>query len=174
MKNLTPFLTLLIAFSLITLGSACNKDDDDAMPSNVLIIDGNTYNLAKGFIEDFGDNGNGSFDFDITLTSSEISAASGFLVGTGDAIYMDLNTNNMNGLVAGTYNYTALRDAFTMVEGNTFEDFDFSNIAGTFGSISSGSVTVSLNGNETRFEWDFMTTDNKSVTGNFQGILQEI
>ena len=77
-------------------------------------------------------------------------------------------------MVAGTYNYEDLRDAFTLVDSSTFEDFDFTNLSGTIGSITGGSVTVDLIGNEVRLEWNLTTADNKSVTGSFQGELEEI
>ncbi|MEO0724264.1 MAG: hypothetical protein AAFZ63_06970 [Bacteroidota bacterium] len=175
MKNLTPFLALLLAFAVV-VSTGCNNDDDDnsGPANNSLVIDGTSYDLGKGFIEEFGPNGNGSFDWDVTLTSSDVNAPGGFLAGTGSGIYLDLNTNDENGLVAGTYNYEDIRDAFTLVDASTFENFDFTNLSGTIGSITSGTVTVDLVGNEVRLEWDLSTTDNKAVTGSFQGTLEEI
>ena len=48
MKNLTPFLALLLAFSVV-VGTGCNNDDDDNNPGvadNALVVDGTSYDLG--------------------------------------------------------------------------------------------------------------------------------
>ena len=74
------FLPILLFFSLVLVLPSC-KDDDDGPGQNEFVLDGEKFSLAKGYIEDYGDNGNGSFDFDVTLTSSDITKPSGDIIG---------------------------------------------------------------------------------------------
>lgn len=172
MKNGLFFL--LASFAILAY-TGCNKDDDDALRSE-FVLNGTTYSLAKGFIEDYGANGNGSFDFDVTLTSSGVnySEAQGTFSGMGDFVYLDLNSSLETGLVAGTYNFSSDRNAFTIVDGAIGTDYDLNLGTGEDFTVNGGSVEVELIGNETRFSWSLNISNGTIVTGDFQGILRPI
>lgn len=173
MKQLIFFLVGTVALFAYT---GCNKDDDDAGTKNEFVLNETTYELAKGFIQDYGANGNGSFDFDVTLTSEGVnySDAQGIFSGTGEFIYLDLNSSLATGLVAGTYNFSSDRNAFTLVDGSIGTDYDLATFTGEDFSVIGGTVEVELVGNETRLSWSLSISNGTTVTGEFQGILRSI
>jgi hypothetical protein len=172
MKN---YLFFLLGLSVLLVYSGCNKDDDDGV-SNKFVLNGESYALSKGYIEDYGANGNGSYDFDITLTSSDInySDAQGLFSGTGDFIYLDLNSSLASGLVEGTYSFSSTRDAFTLVDGTVGTNYDLMVFTGEDFSVVGGSVDIEIKGNETYISWNLTISNGTMVTGEFQGILREI
>ena len=174
MKNLTPFLALLLVFSL-AVSTACNKDDNPGTPQNALIIGGSSYDLSSGYIKDFGSTGNSSFSWQVILTSSGVNAANGgFTGGTGNAITLDLNSNDENGLVVGTYDFSDDQEPFTLGGGLIYENYNFDNFSGTFSFITGGSLTIDFVGDDVRIDWDLTTVDGKGIDGNFQGMLEDI
>lgn len=172
MKHLVFFLVGAVALLSYT---GCNKDDDDGA-RNEFVLNGTTYALEKGFIQNYGDNGNGSYDFDITLTSGDInySDAQQVFSGTGDFIYLDLNTSLETGLVAGTYNFSSDRNAFTIVDGTVGTDYDLAIGTGEDFDVIGGTVDIELDGNETRVSWSVSISNGTTVTGEFKGILRSI
>jgi len=111
---------------------------------------------STGILEDYGENDNGSFDWDVELFGSEVN------------VYLDLNTNSADGLVEGTYTYSNVREAFTFVDGeiefndesasydleeSTIEiDVDGDTISIEFSGIPSG------DGNDTEIECEWSGT----------------
>ena len=86
MKNQVLFFLAIFGLFMYT---GCKKDDNNTSVKNEFVLNGSTYDLSKGFITDYGANGNGSYDFDITLTSSGVnySDAQEAFSGTGDFIF---------------------------------------------------------------------------------------
>jgi hypothetical protein len=70
MKN---FFFALIAMVAFTVFSGCNKDDDDMGVKNEFTYDGTTYSIPNGYLSSLGANGNGTFDYDIYLTTASIT-----------------------------------------------------------------------------------------------------
>jgi len=169
------YLTMFGLLSFMLLISACKKDKEESN-LNQFTLNEESYDLAKGFLVEYGENSNGSYDWDVTLTSSSISYSEslGDFTGQGDAIYMDLNTSSATGLVAGTYNYSTIRDAFTFVVALAATDAIISSGTGTFVDLTAGTIDVSVNGNETTFDLDLRTSTGETLTGNFTGTLEEI
>ena len=169
------FQTIFVLFlALGVISTSCNKDDDgDSSSANSFTLDGTSYDLANGFLTDFGDNGNGSFDFDVTLTSSSITAdgTTGYFTGTGDIVYLDLNSSSADGLVAGTYNFANNRDVFTLVDGTVGTEVDASNGDGTSFDVTAGTVEVAINGSSTSFDFTLTLSNNEIVTGSWEGVL---
>ena len=99
MKKLI-YSILFVAVSLSTFQS-CDKDDDNNDGGNNLnnqiSVAGTVSSLnAIGNLDSFGENSDGSFDWDVTLSPT---------ANNNVFIYFDLNTNSETGLVAGTYTY---------------------------------------------------------------------
>lgn len=171
MKNFKLALLLLL-ISFIAFNS-CEKD---SKPKNHFKYDGKTYLLDKGFIEEWGSNGNGSYDFDVYLASSSInySAVDEEFSGVGHAVYLDLNTSSEYGLVNGTYTYSSERNVFTFVDSGVAIDADFDNETGTFLDMVGGTIDITITNGEVLIEFDLTTTANKTITGRFKGFLTDI
>jgi outer membrane usher protein FimD/PapC len=157
MKKLL-YSILFVAVSLSTFQS-CDKDDDNndggVNLNNQISIAGTISNLSGvASLESYGENTDGSFDWDVTLvgTSSE-----------NISVYFDLNTNSENGLVAGTYTYSDIREAFSFVD-----------IYVTTGNNQNyvpieGSVVISGSGDNTSIVFNLSTQDDIAITGQWTG-----
>ncbi|MFB0903933.1 MAG: hypothetical protein QMB11_06105, partial [Nonlabens sp.] len=104
MKNF-KLVSLIFIIVLGTFTTSCDNDDD-AVPVaivNEFTYQGTAYNLSQGILQDYGDNGNGSYDFDIILFSDDftIDLVNDEITGRGDAVYLDLNSDNMADLSDG-------------------------------------------------------------------------
>ena len=163
----------LVLFTLLISLFSCSEDDPPP-PQNYFNLDGTQYTVAKGYIQPWGENSNGSYDFDIWLVSSGInySTSSGEFFGIGELVYIDLNTSSANGLVNGTYNYSSYRDAFTFTDGIIGIQIDAANQTGDeVVEIVGGSIVVKVTGNDVTLDFDLTTSKNTNVKGNFTGSL---
>lgn len=173
MKNLFFALIALVSFTVFT---GCNKDDDDMGDEvkNEFTYDGTTYALTKGFLNDVGGNLNGSHDWDVFLVSSGVDKNGFSLTGTGEIIYLDLNTDTSTGLVAGTYNWANQRDPFTIVPGSeVFLDYNLDTFTGTKVAFTAGTADVAIDGTETTITFT-VTADGKTLSGEWKGTLEDI
>ena len=163
----------MVAF---TVFSGCNKDDDDMGVKNEFTYDGTTYSLANGYLSSLGSNGNGTFDYDIFLTTAGITKGGpAGLMGMGDYVYLDLNSISTTGLVAGTYNWSNTRTDFTIVPGSaTYLNYDFTTFSGTTLNATAGTVDVAINGTETTVTFSLTFTGGKTLTGEWKGVLEDI
>lgn len=174
MKNLFFALIAMIAF---TVFSGCNKDDDDmgTTVKNEFTYDGTTYSLAKGYLNDVGANFNGTYDFDVFLASTGISMSGSSFIGTGDQIYLDLNTNSATGLEVGTYNWSNTRTAFSIVPGSqAYINYSFGNATGQIISATAGTVDIAIDGMETTFTFNLTFANGKTIIGEWKGVLEDI
>ena len=174
MKSLS-FYSLIVLFVAAFSMTSCNKDDDNSSSSeNGFTLDGTSYDLGRGFIEDWGANGNGSFDFDVTVVSDGITlnTGNGTLTGTGNFVYLDLNTSSESGLVDGTYTFSSNRDALTFVAASIGTDFDLDAQAGTVILATGGTVDLDVNGNTVTIDFT-LETPSGTVVGNYSGSLTE-
>ncbi|NNC95805.1 MAG: hypothetical protein HKN92_09610 [Chitinophagales bacterium] len=149
--------------------------DDEAEPKNEFTYNNETYELNKGFIEDFDTNSNGSFDVDVFLTSSNVNFDTGVgdFIGFGDMVYLDLNTNSAGQLVTGTYNYSVTRNAFTFVDGNILTSFNFTTLSGPEDEVVAGTVEVEAGSPESTIEFDLVTVSGLSVIGRYMGTFED-
>ena len=168
-----PLIALFVILSLFS----CKKEEG-VSPSSMygFVLNGETYSLEKGFLEDFGENSDGSFDFDIFLASSEIgySAAAEDFNGKGNFIYLDLNTSSANGLDDGRYDYANDRRAFTLVDATVGTHFDLSEETGDIYEVLEGTVDIKVEGDETFVEFELILPNNVKVEGSFRGVLRSI
>ena len=173
------FLTVSLILSVFLL-SSCEKDNvsrTSSGSSNYFSYDGQKYNLDKGFIENYGDNENGSYDFDVFLVSDSIdySFPDQDYKGVGEIVYLDLNTSSENGLVSGKYNFSSDRDTFTLVDGLIGIKMDINTEEGEeLVEIVAGEVDVSVSGSNTVIDFDLTTSTNKKVTGKFNKKLTNL
>ena len=176
-KNLNLLLSLLMLATATLTFTSCGDDDDTVDVENRLIIDGTSYDLESGFLTDFGSNGNGSFDFDIYLADDGITIQNGDLSGTGNGIYLDLNSGLETGLESGTYTFSINREPFSFVGGTAaFTNFNFSTVSGTLINVTSGTVVMDITGNTYDIDLDLQGLNGANqvdITGNFNGVLQE-
>jgi hypothetical protein len=167
MKNLLFPLILLLGVALLT--TSCNDDEDDAR-ANAADINGTTVTLTEGLLGTFGENGNGSYDWDVTLTTGGLDLDA--YTGTGSFVYLDLNTNSADGLVSGTYNWAADRDVFTIVDGDAALNFDLATYNADYQmSATGGSVVVTVGDNETEFDINLTLADGETLTAYYKGAL---
>ncbi|MEO0787461.1 MAG: hypothetical protein AAFY36_02300 [Bacteroidota bacterium] len=169
---MSKYFFALLAIAIVPFTGCGNDDDSDGSTQNQFTFNGTSYNIANGFLEEFGSNGNGSFDWDVYLVSSGISVSGADLTGTGDLVYLDLNTDSSEGLVEGTYNFSNDRDNLTIVDGTVGVDFDLSGGGGTFAAVTGGTVTVDIDGNQTTISFNLTTNSGGNLTGNWRGTLQ--
>lgn len=170
MKN----LTLLTLLSMLLFLSSCKKDDEG--PSNTFTFDGNTITLANGYITNYGNNGNDSYDFDVLLTSETIiyDQTTEEFTGNGDILYLDLNSSLSTGLEVGNYIYNEEREAFTLVDAEAILNANLEQESGTEITLVGGSVEVSFDGDETILKFDLTSEENKNLKGEFKGILKKL
>lgn len=169
--------TGLLALAMIgLLALSCNDDDDDNTPSNQFTYDGTTYELSQGLLEEYGDNGNGSFDFDVTLLTSGINFnnTTGEATGEGSGVYLDLNSPSEEGLVNGTYTFGDERDAFIMVDAEIVTDYDFEAGTGQIISVVDGTVELTEDEGVYSISFELTASNNETITGTYNGELREI
>lgn len=167
----------VLFLALGVISTSCNKDDDGgSSSSNSFTVDGNTYDLSRAYKTAFNyPNPDGSDDIDVYLTTSDITAGNGELNGTGNALYLDLNSSTTPDLATGTYTFATDRAAFVLSDGTSAGvNVDVYTGAGDqVFVVNGGSVEVSKDGDETRFEFNLTTTDGNTITGSYQGTLTD-
>lgn len=171
----------ILSLSLIgiLLLQSCGKDDEPAATPGTgqLTIGDETYTLSYGYIEDYGSNGNDSFDVDITLTSAAVDANTTTLTNFS-IVYLDLNTSVEGVLESGTYTFGEERDVKVMVAGlvaggvNVDSEGDFSGGQG-FPAID-GTATVAVTGSTYTITFTLTGENDASASGTYTGSLEDL
>lgn len=180
MKKLTTLFLLLLSVAIIT---SCGSDDEDPAGGDPtggdgdgFTYDGTFYDLSFAFIEDYGDNGNGSFDVDITLTNQNVNTSADSFTGI-NFIYLDLNTATEGVLEARTYVWDADRGVGTMVDAEMGAGVTISSegeiSAGDFFTASSGTVTVTQSGSNYTIAFT-ISGSGGSASGTYTGTLTDL
>jgi hypothetical protein len=177
MKNF-KLVSLIFIIVLGTFTTSCDNDDD-AVPVaivNEFTYQGTAYNLSQGILQDYGDNGNGSYDFDIILFSDDftIDLVNDEITGRGDAVYLDLNSDNMADLSDGTYVFDINRDVFVISFAGIFLDYDPQASNGTAVEASSGEVILTKSGVEYTISFDLSTANGDAIIGQYKGTLSRV
>ncbi len=165
------YLYIFAFITAVILISSCNKDKVEIKKE--FTYENQTYVLDKGYIEDFGKNDNESYDFDVFLFSEGIVVKEMEPTGKGHAIYFDLNSPISTGLAKGKYTYNSERDAFNYTNAGAILNADISSETGEEIDVMSGDINISFNDDKTILKFNLKTTDNKSLIGEFEGILQK-
>ncbi|MGB3616645.1 MAG: hypothetical protein WBA12_00875 [Catalinimonas sp.] len=157
---------------------SCRENDPE--PENRFVFDGDTYELTKGFLEDFGYNGifsgEETYGFDVMLISDGINynAASEDFEGSGSLVFMDLSSTLENDLVAGTYRFSSSRGAFSLVDGVVGVNYNIADETGELLDVIGGEVTVSVDGADYTFDFDLTLDNNTTVEGRYVGTLRRL
>lgn len=177
-------LSLKALFALLIAGvlfSACNKDDDDddqddPTPTSYMKYDGETVELDKGFIENYGEYDSAVYNLDLTLLSpgftvhlidGEVDSVS----GTGSGFYFEIFTSKPNELDSRTYTM----DTVNIGADGTFDFADFvvnfnpSTFSGVWNSLTEGTLVVSKDGSIYEFTVNGIDEFGKSVQAYYKG-----
>jgi len=167
---------VFLSFLAITL-TACKKDDDGDKNGlkNAFSYDGKTYSTPKALLEQYGENyGGGSHDFDFTFYSNGFTwdSQEEDFTGTGEAVYIDLNSSSPTEVTPGNYTVEleADREAFNIVFAITVLQYNKDTETGTELEVTAGSATVAKSGATYTVEYDFTVTGGKKVKGHFEGV----
>ena len=109
-KVFTPIIVLLV-FSLFMGG--CKKDKKDEASKSSFSYNNVEYNLAKGFLENYGKSGDEGYNIDLTLLSDafvihESGGEIDSITGTGSGMNFEIYTSQSTKLDVKEYVYDAL------------------------------------------------------------------
>lgn len=170
----TNNLIKIAIFSLLIMGIySCGDDNDAAGFSSEVVVNGVAHDLWEGYMESYGSNGNGSFDFDVELISPDVQYVNGEYTGFGHLVYLDLNSGDGQKLEDGTYNFSDEREAFTLVAAEVIINTDFeTGDGGQEFNIADGTINVTtLDELITELSWTLTSEEGTSITGIFRGEL---
>ena len=177
------YLLILSIFTVFAITS-CSSDDDSGSNSNgtnassdsYLEIEGDNYQLRSGVIEDYGEGSNETFNFDITLISTNVTSINGEFIPEGDSytgIYFELWSDNSSDLAEGTYSYSNSEDGFTYTYSEIHKDISTDTFTGEYIDITSGELEVNKNGNNYEFTFTGTTFDGDDISMYYSGSLVE-
>ena len=106
------------------------------------------------------------------LDGFNINVGNETVTGIGSTLYLDLNTNSATGLVPGTYTYSNERAEFTWVFADAATNFNVDTGEGNYFDAVSGTVTISVTGNNQRIVVDMLDNNGNQITTNYRGALQ--
>ena len=166
MKKLTYlFLAILIV--------ACSSDDEgnNGSFSNSMNIEGVEYDISSAVLVGYGETDTGSYDWDVVFLGEGLTLNNQDVEGSGASIYLDLNTNNPDGLRAGTYTFSPNyeREEFTWVaiEGCQSIQGDECQSGLAFGQ--DGTVVINGSGSNTNIEVTVTDTNGDTISANYTG-----
>ncbi len=174
MKNLKLVVLFALVFNLVAVSCKSDDDNDTVEITNSMTINGEEFSVETGFLEEYGENADGSFDWDVTLVSEgfTIDTTNEIATGIGSSIYLDLNTNSATGLVPGTYTFSNERAEFTWVVAEGITDLDAETGDGNFFNAVSGTVTITGTGNNQLIVVDLLDESGNEITASYQGALE--
>jgi hypothetical protein len=166
-----------LILSILVLGStSCSKDNDNDDPNvevnNELTYKGQTYDLNIGAFNDYGfEDGYSNIEFSIFHLVSESDPIIPVF------LYLDLYSTNQD-IESGTYRFS---DGETDVDGNTFSDsylvrnyYWKEDKGDEVATIAGGTVKLSRDGENFKFEFDLVTDKNEKIQGSYGGKFEDI
>lgn len=171
------FKILLSLFTISALFVSCTTDEDtNTTGDNKITVDGKSYDLSKGSLENYGVSYMDSsiYNFDVLLYSGfTYDMANEEYNGTGNYIYFEMYSSSATELVAGNYTYNA-----SSYGANTFDDgyfeinYNTSTETNELGDeLTSGTVNVKKTGSEYEISFDGTAKSGKKVTAYYKGSL---
>jgi len=161
--------------------TSCKKDEPHPEPKNEFTVAGQSYTLSKGYLLYWGLNSDSlSVDWDVLLVSDGIYFSLDSVGGTGQALYMDLNSSGNTELTPGTYMFANQRAAGTFVDAFALIAYDFAAEDGIEyylnTDVPGGPIVVKKSGIIYEINVGFNanrdgTTQNQAVSGYFKGQL---
>jgi hypothetical protein len=186
MKNAFKFMALGAALMISVVACKDDKDDDGNNGGNggssfsqELVIDGTKYTLNDGFIFVYGTDGGNAANFDINLITDGLTiiydndGIPDSAAGTGQVIYLETWSSDTVKIADGTY--TLDTNSTNAGAISYAEIFTIANGEGTaFKEVASGSVQVSVSGNEHTITGSGKTKDGKDFSFSFKKDLNYI
>jgi len=177
----TAQIGLIVLFISSFFMTSCKKDEPHPEPKNEFTVAGQSYTLSKGYLLYWGLNSDSlSVDWDVLLVSDGIYFSLDSVGGTGQALYMDLNSSGNTELTPGTYMFANQRAAGTFVDAFALIAYDFAAEDGIEyylnTDVPGGPIVVKKSGIIYEINVGFNanrdgTTQNQAVSGYFKGQL---
>jgi hypothetical protein len=183
MKNAFKFMALGAALMISVVACKDDKDDDGnnggTTFSQELTLDGTKYTLGSGFIYNYGTNGGGVANFDLNLITDGITVIydndgePDSVSGSGQVLYFETWSSDTTKMADGTYtidtNSTnagsiSIGEIITIANGEVTD----------FKEIVSGSLQVTVSGNEHTITGSGKTKDGKDFSFSFKKNLNYI
>ena len=176
MKN---FKVVVVALVMSIAAISCSSDDDNNnnnTSNNVMSIAGEEFDISAAVLIEYGENEDGSYDWDVVLLGEGLIVNNEELDGSGATLYLDLNTNNADGLTPGTYTFSPNyeREEFTWVAIEGCQNSDGFDCQSGYSQGQDGTVVITGSGSNTTIEVTVTTnggTISANYTGGFIGIL---
>ena len=140
---------------------ACGNDDDGGGSNNFV--------YSEGFIENYGGNGGGVYNFDVTLHSSSMDFENG--TGSGNFLFLELWSSSSSGLANGKYTFSNSPKALSYTDGGIGIGYNLSTDRGQYLEIEDGDVNISTSGGETNISFEVTVEGNRKITGSYKGVL---
>jgi hypothetical protein len=172
MKNLK---LILLAIVVSLAGVSCSSDDDNnddnGSSSNSMNIEGVESDISAAVLIEYGENEDGSYDWDVVLLGEGLTVNNQDLDGSGATLYLDLNTNNADGLRAGTYTFSPNyeREEFTWVAIEGCQNSDGLDCQSGISQGQDGTVVITGSGSNTTIEVIVTDTDGDNISANYTG-----
>ena len=166
MKKLTYlFLALIIV--------GCSDDDEgnNGSSSNSMNIEGVEYDISAAVLVGYGETDTGSYDWDVLLLGEGITVNNQVLNGSGALLLLDLNTNNPDGLRAGTYTFSENyeREEFTWVAIEGCQNVQGDDCQSGLAFGQDGTVVITGSGSNTNIEVTVTDTNGDTISANYTG-----
>jgi len=171
MKNLK---LILLAIVVSLAGVSCSSDDDNnddnGSSSNSMNLDGEEFDISAAVLIEYGENEDGSYDWDVVLLGEGLIVDNEELDGSGATLFLDLNTNNADGLTPGTYNFSPNyeREEFTWVAIEGCQNSDGFDCQSGYSQGQDGTVVITGSGSNTTIEVT-VTTNGGNISANYTG-----
>ena len=180
MKTKLMYYALLVATMVVSV--SCSSDKDEVTKtSGKLTIDGDEFNLTKGFVRRsnggyIGPNGI-VFSHTILLTSEEIDFDGQFtFTGRGALAVFDVYSLVDGEITEGTFNFEKITENepffFDYYDANG--DYDFDNPVGNEDESTDGVVTIKRSGEKYTITFAMEMKDGTTETGSYTGPLVDI
>ncbi len=173
MKNLK---LILLAIVVSLAGVSCSSNDDNnnnnnGSSSNSMNIEGVESDISAAVLIEYGENEDGSYDWDVVLLGEGLTVNNQDLDGSGATLYLDLNTNNADGLRAGTYTFSPNyeREEFTWVAIEGCQNSDGFDCQSGYSQGQDGTVVITGSGSNTTIEVIVTDTDGDNISANYTG-----
>lgn len=180
MKKLFRTVVGVLTFALLVVSCTKNESNSPIIPlTNAISYNNATYNLDKGFLENYGNPQNLGYNIDLTLLSSglivyESNGLIDSISGTGSGIYFEIYSSNATGLDVRDYTFDAGKSgaAGTFDYANTILNFNILTQQGIDLDLNGGKITVKKSGAEYELAFECTGVNGKSITGYYKGSLK--
>jgi len=172
MKNLKLILlAILVSLAGVSCSSDDDNNDDNGSSSNSMNIEGVESDISAAVLIEYGENEDGSYDWDVVLLGEGLTVNNQDLDGSGATLYLDLNTNNPDGLRAGTYTFSPNyeREEFTWVAIEGCQNSDGLDCQSGYSQGQDGTVVITGSGSNTTIEVIVTDTDGDNISANYTG-----